>query len=109
MPNNKGYHYILTVIDVFSKFAWAIPLKNKTAQTIIDAFKLIFKESGEALSSGAASPRHCIKLWTDLGSEFTNEAFKNFCKENNIEPYQTYDEGKAVVIEIFNRTLKEKM
>src|SRR5271156_430422 len=99
MPNDKTYHYILTVIDVFSKFAWAIPLKNKTAQTIIDAFKLIFKESN----------RHCIKLWTDLGSEFTNKAFKNFCSDNELEPYQTFNEGKAVVIERFNRTLKEKM
>src|SRR5271156_6056156 len=99
MPKDKTYHYILTVIDVFSKYAWAIPLKNKTAQTIIDAFKLIFKES----------TRHCIKLWTDLGSEFTNKACKTFCSENEIEPYQTFDEGKAVVIERFNRTLKEKM
>lgn len=99
MPNDKGFHYILTVIDVFSKYAWAIPLKNKTSQSIIESFKLIFKESN----------RHCIKLWTDLGSEFTNKSFKNFCKENEIEPYQTYNEGKAVVIERFNRTLKEKM
>src|SRR5271156_1416563 len=99
MPNDKGYHYILTVIDVFSKYAWAIPLKNKTAQTIIDAFKSIFKTSN----------RKCLKLWTDAGSEFTNKAFKNFCTENDIEPYQTFNEGKAVVIERFNRTLKEKM
>src|SRR5271156_6041382 len=99
MPNDKTYHYILTVIDVFSKYAWTIPLKNKTAQTVIDAFKSIFKTSN----------RKCLKLWTDLGSEFTNKAFKNFCTENDIEPYQTFNEGKAVVIERFNRTLKEKM
>ena len=99
MPNEKSYHYILTVIDVFSKYAWAIPLKTKTAQTIIDAFKLIFK----------TSMRKCKKLWTDAGSEFTNKLFKKFCNEENIEPYQTFNEGKAVVIERFNRTLKEKM
>jgi len=45
------------------------------------------------------------KLWTDQGSEFINESFKNFLNEHNIELYNVHDEGKACVIERFNRTL----
>ena len=50
-----------------------------------------------------------MKLWTDAGSEFINKQFKKFLTEHNIELYHTFNEGKAVVIERFNRTLKEKM
>ena len=58
---NNDNKYILTVIDCFTKYAWAIPLKNKTAKSITDAFEYIFK-----------SGRICKKLWTDQGSEFYN-------------------------------------
>ncbi len=94
---NNGYKYLLTVIDVFSKFAWAIPLKVKTGKQMIELFQNIFKD------------RKPKKLWTDAGKEFINKDFKNFLSDNEIELYQTYNEGKAVVIERFNRTLKEKM
>ena len=94
---NKGYKYLLTVIDVFSKFAWAIPLKLKTGKQMIELFQDIFKE------------RKPKKLWTDAGKEFINKDFKKFLTDNEIELYQTFNEGKAVVIERFNRTLKEKM
>jgi hypothetical protein len=94
---NKGYKYLLTVIDVFSKFAWAIPLKAKTGKQMIELFQNIFKE------------RKPKKIWTDAGKEFINKDFKKFLADNEIELYQTYNEGKAVVIERFNRTLKEKM
>src|SRR5271156_4862975 len=100
------YKYILTVIDLFSKYAWAIPLKNKQSSTVIDAFDNIIKLS-------KCSPN---KLWTDAGSEFINKQFKKFLTEHNsaerptgIELHHTYNEGKACVIERFNRTLKEKM
>src|SRR5213080_3368283 len=94
---NKGYKYLLTVIDVFSKFAWAIPLKLKTGKQMIEVFQYIFKE------------RKPKKLWTDAGKEFINKDFKKFLAGNEIELYQTFNEGKAVVIEKFNRTFKEKM
>ena len=94
---NKGYKYLLTVIDVFSKFAWAIPLKAKTGKQMIELFQNIFKE------------RKPKKIWTDAGKEFINKDFKKFLADNEIQLYQTYNEGKAVVIERFNRTLKEKM
>ena len=94
---NKGFKYLLTVIDVFSKFAWAIPLKTKTGKQMIEVFQDRFKER---------KPR---MIWTDAGKEFINKDFKKFLADNEIQLYQTYNEGKAVVIERFNRTLKEKM
>lgn len=94
---NKGFNYILTVIDVFSKYAWAIPLKFKTGKQMIEIFQDIFKK------------RKPKKIWTDAGKEFINKDFNKFLSENEIELYQTFNEGKAVVIERFNRTLKEKM
>jgi hypothetical protein len=94
---NKGYRYLLTVIDIFSKFAWAIPLKTKTGKEMIEAFEILIKD------------RKPNKLWTDAGKEFVNQNFKKFLLDNGIELYQTFNEGKAVVIERFNRTLKEKM
>ena len=99
MPPDQGSKYILTVIDVFSKYAWAIPLKNKQSATVIQSFDNVIKGSG----------RTPMKLWTDAGSEFINKQFKKFLTEHNIELYHTFNEGKAVVVERFNRTLKEKM
>ncbi len=96
---NKGYKYILTVIDVFSKFAWAVPLKDKTGNTLKAAFSSITSDSG----------RICKKLWIDFGCEFKNKVFNGWLKENNIELYHTQNEGKAMIIERFNRTVKEKM
>ena len=92
---NKNYKYILTVIDLFSKTAYTIPLKSKSSQEIIESFEKLF------------SNRKPKKLWTDQGSEFTNNKFKEFLKSNNIELYHVYNEGKACVIERFNRTLGE--
>ena len=96
--NNNGYKYILTVIDVLSKYAWAIPLKNKTGTSLVNAFKQIFKDN-----------RKPEKLQTDKGSEFTNKVFQKFLKDNNIHFFVTYNETKAQIVERFNRTLKTKM
>ena len=92
---NRGYKYILTVIDIFSKYAYAIPLKSKSSKELIKAFTKLFIH---------AKPK---KIWTDQGSEFTNNIFTKFLKDNNIDLYHVYNEGKAVVIERFNRTLGE--
>ena len=96
---NKGFRYILTVIDVFSKFAWVLPLKDKNDISITNAFNSIVKNSNR-------KPKF---LWVDKGSEFYNKTFKEWLKQNNIGMYSTFNEGKAVVIEWFNRTLKTKM
>ena len=96
---NKGYKYMLNVIDVLSKYAWSIPMKNKTGMTTLEAFRKIEKESGRI-------PKH---LWVDKGLEFYNKDVKSWLKENNIIIYSTYSEHKSVVVERFNRTLKETM
>jgi hypothetical protein len=96
---NKGYKYMLNVIDVFSKYAWSIPMKNKTGVTTLEAFRKIAKESGRI-------PKH---IWVDKGLEFYNKDITGWLKENNIIRYSTYSEHKSVVVERFNRTLKEMM
>jgi integrase-like protein/chromodomain-containing protein len=94
---NDGYKYILCIIDVFSKFAWCVPLKNKTGASILKAVKDITSQSGR-------SPE---KIWVDKGSEFYNKEFQSWAKSNNITIYSTYGESKSVVVERFIRTLKE--
>lgn len=69
---NSGFNYILTVIDCFSKYAFAIPIKTKNSKSIIEAFKRVFNE------------RKCQKLRTDRGTEFLNKDFQNFLKENEV-------------------------
>ena len=96
---NKGFKYLLTVIDVFSKFAWVIPLKDKKGSSITTAFADIIKKYKR-------KPKY---LWVDKGSEFYNKTFKEWLLQNDIELYSTFNEGKAVIIERFNRTLKSRM
>lgn len=96
---NKNYKYILTVIDTFSKYAWAVPLKTKTAEEVTAAIKTIFKKF----------KRHPKLLHTDEGKEFFNSKFQALMKEYKIRHYNTYTSKKASVVERFNRTLKEKM
>lgn len=96
---NENFKYLLTVIDTFSKFAWVIPLKNKTAQTVSDGLTGIF----------VASKRIPKNLQTDMGTEFYNKNFKQLMKRKNINHYSTFSPLKASIVERFNRTLKEKM
>ena len=97
---NRGYKYLLTVLDVFSKYAWVVPIKDKKGETITKAFKVIV---------GKRKPRKPVYLWTDKGTEFYNSTFKNYLKENGITLYSTQNVEKSSVIERFNRTLKSKM
>lgn len=94
---NKGMKYLLTVIDVFSKYAWAIPVKDKSGESITSAFKGILQER---------KPKH---LQTDNGKEFYNKHFKELMKLEGVNHYSTFTEVKASVVERFNRTLKERM
>ena len=96
---NKGYRYMLNVIDVHSKYAWSIPLKDKTGKTVLDAFKQIVNSSGR-------KPDH---IWVDEGKEFYNKQMDEWIKENNINRYSTHGEHKSAVVERFNRTLKTIM
>jgi len=96
---DQGYKILLTVIDLHTRYAWVVPLKDKQGSSIKDAFENIFEEF----------QRIPKKLWVDNGTEFYNKIFKSFCEENEITIYSTYNEGKAVVIERFNRTFKTWM
>ena len=96
---NDGFRYILTVIDLWSRYAWAIPLKNKTAKTVKDAFVALIKRS----------KRQPESIWVDKGSEFYNGTFTTYLKTKGMDRYSTYGPHKAVMIERFNRTLKTKM
>jgi len=96
---NKGYRYMLNVVDVFSKYAWSIPLQDKTGNTVLEAFKEIVKISDR-------KPAH---IWVDQGKEFYNKNIDQWIKENDIIRYSTYGEHKSAVVERFNRTLKTNM
>ena len=95
----KEIRYLLCVIDLFRRYAWVIPLKNKKGESIAEGFKKIMDDSN----------RKPNKIWVDHGSEFYNNTFKSFLKENYIEMYSTFNEGKSVVAERFIKTLKNKI
>ena len=95
---NKGYRYLLTCIDIFSKYSWVIPLKDKRGITIKNALQKIFKQR---------KPKF---LWTDRGTEFYNKQVQDLLNENNIKLYSTNNsEIKSSVVERFNRTFKNMM
>ena len=93
---NKGIRYLSCAIDLFSKYAWAIPIKDKKGTSIVNALKKIISEG-----------RKLNKIWVVQGSEFYNKSFTDFLKMNNTEMYSTFNEGKSVVAETFNKTLKK--
>ena len=96
---NKRIKYLLCVIDLFSRYAWVIHLKDKKRVSIVNAFRKILDISN----------RKPNKIWVDQGSEFYNNYFKNYLKINNIEIYSTHNEGKSVVAERFIMTPKSKI
>ena len=95
--NNRGYRYVLVIIDNFSKFGLTVPLKNKNAQTIKESFENI-------LISSKRSPN---LIETDRGKEFFNNIFQNFLNKNNIELYSRNSSYGAVFAERFNRTIRD--
>ena len=96
---NKGIKYLLCAIDLFSKYAFVVPLKDKKGISIVNAFNEIIKQSN----------RKPNKIWVDQGSEFYNNVFKKWLPSNNIIMYSTYNKGKSVIAERFIRTLKNKL
>lgn len=96
---NDNNRYLVTCIDVFSKFAWVVPIKNKKSDTVLEAFKFIINSSG----------RKPNFLQSDQGTEFLNSKFKEYLSEIDVGFYYVNSELKASVIERFNRTIKEKI
>ena len=98
--SNRGYRYLLTVLEVFSKYAWMEPVKTKTGQDLTIAFEKILKRS---------QGREPQKLQTDDGKEFYNKHFQALMKRKNIHHFTTSGDTKAGIVERFNRTLKERL
>lgn len=91
---NKDYKYILIVINCFSKYVWALPLKSKTGTEVSASMEQIFKQQ---------TPKN---LQTDMGKEFFNKQFEVLTKKYNVNHYNTFSEKKASIVERVNRTLK---
>ena len=96
---NKGIKYLLCAIDLYSKYAFVIPLKDKKGISFVNAFNKIIKQSN-------IKPN---KIWIDQGGEFYNNVFEKWLSDNDINMYSTYNEGKSVVAERFIRILKNKL
>ena len=96
---NKGCRFLLCVIDIFSKYAWVIPLKNKKGITNTNAFQKFLDESNHKPN----------KIWVDKGSEIYNRSVKSFLQTYDLEMYSTHIELKSVVAERFIRTLKNNI
>ena len=96
---NKGIKYLLCVIDLYSKYAFVIPLKDKKGISIVNAFNKIINQSN----------RKPNRIWVDQGGEFYNNVFEKWLSDNDINMYATYNEGKSIVVERFIRTLKNKL
>ena len=94
---NDKYRFLLCIIDVFSKYAWVVPIKDKTGKTLVHALKSVFKSGRKPLQ-------------TDKGTEFKNKDFQNFLKSKKIHFFTTENpETKASIVERFQRTLKSGM
>ena len=96
---NKELRFLLCVIDIFSKYAWVVTLRDKKGVTIVNAFQKLLDDS----------TRIPNKIWVDKGSEFYNSSFEKWLKDNDIEMYSIHNEGKSVVAERFIRTLKTEI
>jgi transposase InsO family protein len=97
--HNDGHRFLLTCIDCFSRYAWAVPLKNKNSTSVMNAFRSIIVDN-----------RQPTYLQSDKGTEFLNSTFQTFLKSNNIRFYTSEnDDIKCALVERFNRTLKTRM
>ena len=96
VSNNKGYRYIIIVIDNFSKYLWAIPLKNKNSQTITNEFSNII----------TTSKQKPLKIESDRGKEWYNAIFQNFLKAKNIQHYSRYTDKGPSIAERVIRTVR---
>ena len=98
-PKNKNAKYLLYVINVFIKYAWFKPLKNKKGKTFLNAFIEIVNESN----------RNRNRLWVDQGKEFYNKRVPEWLDNNDNLIYSTRNEGKSVIAERFIKALKAKL
>lgn len=98
---NRGHRYILIVIDVFSKMAYAEPLMDKTGATVARAMERIFRKVSEQY--------HINHLHTDDGKEFFNTSMKQLLEKFKINHYSTFSLMKASIVERLIRTIKHRL
>ena len=96
---NKGFRFLLCAIDIISKYAWVVHLKDKKGVSIVTAFQKILDDPN----------RKSKKIWVDKGSDFYNSSFKIWLKDNDSEMFSIHNEGKSVIAERFIRTFKTKI
>jgi len=96
---NSGYNYLLTIIDVFSRYAWALMLKTKTGIEVANALEALFLREKR-------QPKY---LHSDMGGEFRNKNVARVLDKYGIKLFSVHSEPKAALIERWNRTLKTKM
>ena len=97
---NDGSRYLLTVIDVFSRYAWAVPIAKKSGAAVREAFRELFRQAG------ARRPKH---LHTDKGKEFFNHEVQGLLRAEGVHHFASESDQKAALVERFNRTLKLRM
>ena len=85
---NKGLKFLLCFIDIFSKYAWVVPSKDKEGVSIVDAIQKILYDSN----------RKPNKIWVDKRSKFCNNSFKKWFKDNVIEMYSVHNEGFQLLL-----------
>ena len=90
---------LIFAIDIFNKYAWVVPLKDKKGVSIANAFQKILDDS----------KRKSNKIWLDKGGEFYNNSCNKWLQDNDIAMFSTHNEGKSVVAERFIRTLRNKI
>ena len=93
--SNSGYKYLLTVVGVFSKYGWIVPLITKTGKEVAMAFQELFTDNTPP-----------SRLWTDKGMEFYNQQLNRVLTANNVALYSTENEEKSSVVERWNRTME---
>ena len=93
---NSGIRFLLCVIDIYSKYALVIPLKDKKGITITNAFQRTLNESKHKPN----------KIWVEKGSKFYNRSMKSWLEKIDREMYSTHNEGKSVIAERLIRILK---
>jgi hypothetical protein len=98
--DNDGYHYILTCIDILSRYAWVVPVKSKSSKDMLIAMKRLFR---------TAHPRRPQRLQTDKGKEFFNANVSDYLRTQNVHHFASQSDQKASVVERFNRTLKSRI
>jgi len=98
--DNDGYRYILTCIDCFSKYAWAVPVKAKSGAAMLEGMRELFE---------MAAPRKPVRLQTDAGKEFLNKDVQKFLKQKGVHHFVSYSDKKAAIVERWNRTIKNRL